>query len=76
MSSPIKSYPRTLRDFQIIDLLVERGWSDSKVDRFLQSDWRSEVKTLAGKLHCAECLQPISIHRCLECGQTLQEMSI
>ena len=52
--------PRTLKDDERIRLWIAEGVPDAEILKRMKKNWRSEVITLAGKLHCADCLQPIS----------------
>lgn len=67
--------PRVSADFKLVERLVRSGIDEHSIQRmFLQSnEWRSEVETLAGRLHCSHCNQFISLHECLNCGQTINE---
>ena len=65
---------KTPKDFALADCLVWAGLGDERILTILKK-WRSEVTTLAGSLHCAQCLQPITINVCTECGQTIHETS-
>ena len=62
--------PRTPADFAKLNCWAWQGLSDAQIFRRMEKEWRSEVTTLAGRLHCAVCIQPITIHVCTECGQT------
>lgn len=64
--------PRTIRDFRRLDRWIHIGLTDDKIfSKLKRKEWRSEVFTLAGQLHCAICIQPITLRSCLECGQIL-----
>lgn len=66
--------PRSAADFRLIDYLVRAG-NDSKtiLNLFKNDVWRSEIISLAGQFHCAQCNQKISLHECMNCGQTIHE---
>jgi len=66
--------PRTPADFAKLDCWAWAGYSDEKIFNRMRGDWRSEVTTLAGKLHCARCLQRINPIFCIECGQPEEEL--
>ena len=67
-------WPRTEKEYAILNRWILEGLSDEQISKKLTGkNWRSEVVTLAGKLHCAECRQPITITVCIECGQTKNE---
>ena len=69
--------PRTLADFRLLERLARSGYTTVAIQNLYQrkKEWRSEVTTLPGKLHCAHCFRIISINECLTCGQTFHEGS-
>lgn len=66
--------PRTPRDDEVIRAWIAEGLTDFDIlMRIENKKWRSEVITLAGRPHCATCLQLISLLVCLECGRAIHE---
>ncbi len=70
--------PRTKSDFTLIEHLARAGHSDLTISKLfnLHHEWRSQVVSVNGDLHCASCYLPIGLRECLECGQTISEGAI
>ena len=64
--------PRTLSDFRLLESLMRAGHDVKNIEMLFnkKTEWRSEVNTLAGILHCSHCKQSITLQECLNCGQT------
>jgi uncharacterized protein Usg len=64
---------RSPADFNLLRCWAWAGYDNEKIFNRMKKEWRSEVTTLAGRLHCAHCTQLITINACIECGQTIYE---